>query len=470
MTASSRLPFGDDMDCILYNFNKRINSTKIVGVEGVPVVVKYKESVDTHNPVITFSAVDASLYNYAKIGDKYYYVDSCVSLRNNIWELTLRIDLLATYRNEILNTKAYISRATKKYNAYLYDSLNSPSSKNNYTVYSESGTGIYDTGEGCFILQVLNSLTNNYLNAYQAAYILTASQVQQIARILMTDGGIIAELKELFNSPLECIVKLMWLPLNYNVVAQQTGALSTTVYLGAFDTEMSAYLVGSSLINHQYELSINASNSDNYLSGQQYNNLIANIPFVGVVPLDGSQIIDSRKYSMTFRISVDARTGKQLVTVCDKDNPNHVYNAFESIIGVDCALGNAFTDISHVLNNVAMSIPIVISGHNPAFLVPSLASSVSESTRTIYNTLGTTGGNAFLGFATNIRVIHIMRDYAFDANSVVDTLGLPLNAVDLLSNCLGGYCITRNASVNANAYYSELSEINNLLDGGVYLE
>lgn len=459
------------MKCTLFNFKKRINSTKLVTGSGLDVDIRYKESTDIHNPTITFSSVAGiNTYNYAKIDDIYYFVETCRNNRNNIWELTLRIDLLATYRSDILGSTAFVTRSGVLNNPFLLDGVNQPSTKSNYALYSDSGTGIYETGEGCFILQTLNSLTSNYLNSYQSAYILTAEQVRDIASALMTDSGVIAELKEIFSSPTDAIVRLTWLPLSYDVVAQQTGGLRSKVYIGAYDTEITGYIVGSSLVEYSYVVSINHDNINNYLSGQQYNSLIANIPFVGVVPLDGSQIIDSRLYAMQFRVAIDVRSSKQLVTVCDPNNPNQVFNVFETSIGVECALSSANTSIDKILNNVAMSIPMIASGTNPAYLAPSMAGSVSEAMRTVYNAVGTTGGNAFIGFATNIRVIHITRESAFAADNVNAVLGRPYNKVALLADCVGGYCLTVDASVGADCYGSELTEINQLLNGGVYLE
>jgi len=64
-------------------------------------------------------------YNYAYIPEfnRYYFIKDCVSVRNNLWRLSMHVDVLYTYKSEIRNQKAIVSRNAKKYNLYLTDPM-----------------------------------------------------------------------------------------------------------------------------------------------------------------------------------------------------------------------------------------------------------------------------------------------------------------------------------------------------------
>ena len=87
-------------------FNKAVNSTKASGFSGTSYSCLLKDPCDIRNPVFT---VEGSLgnYNYAKWSTRYYWVDKVISFPNGIFEAHCHLDPLATYQDDIANTKAY---------------------------------------------------------------------------------------------------------------------------------------------------------------------------------------------------------------------------------------------------------------------------------------------------------------------------------------------------------------------------
>ena len=64
-------------------------------------------------------------YMYIKEFGRYYYMTDIVSLRNNLIEISGHVDVLSTYRSQILANDAILARAGKSnsyYNTYLEDS------------------------------------------------------------------------------------------------------------------------------------------------------------------------------------------------------------------------------------------------------------------------------------------------------------------------------------------------------------
>lgn len=84
-----------------------------------------KEGCSVDRPVITFSAVAAAIapLNYAYIDTfgRYYYIVDRKSLVNGVVELTLESDPLESFRAQILQRQATITRNANQYNGYLQD-------------------------------------------------------------------------------------------------------------------------------------------------------------------------------------------------------------------------------------------------------------------------------------------------------------------------------------------------------------
>lgn len=85
-----------------------------------------KEGCSIDRPVITFTAQasDIAPLNYAYIDafQRYYYIVDRKSLVNGIVELTLESDPLESFRSQILQRQATITRNANEKNGYLKDS------------------------------------------------------------------------------------------------------------------------------------------------------------------------------------------------------------------------------------------------------------------------------------------------------------------------------------------------------------
>lgn len=64
-------------------------------------------------------------YNYVYIPDfkRYYFITNITSMRNMLWKVDCRVDVLMTYREQLKKTDAIITRNEKTWNLYLNDPL-----------------------------------------------------------------------------------------------------------------------------------------------------------------------------------------------------------------------------------------------------------------------------------------------------------------------------------------------------------
>ena len=79
------------------------------------------------NPVIqieAFTGFDLTLCNYCYIPEfgRYYYINN-ITLTNKLYELSMHVDVLMSYKEEIRSNNAIVSRQENKYNLYLQDGV-----------------------------------------------------------------------------------------------------------------------------------------------------------------------------------------------------------------------------------------------------------------------------------------------------------------------------------------------------------
>ena len=63
--------------------------------------------------------------NYCYIPDfeRYYFVNNIISVRNNLWEFHMHVDVLMTYADAILENHAIIQRNANEYDLQLNDGM-----------------------------------------------------------------------------------------------------------------------------------------------------------------------------------------------------------------------------------------------------------------------------------------------------------------------------------------------------------
>lgn len=91
----------------------------------LPIMGVLREDSSVLNPSITIeSPVSIVGCNYCYIPDfaRYYYVVDVKSIHNNLWVVTLRVDVLMSFKESILNTPAIIDHTTYQQTTNYMDS------------------------------------------------------------------------------------------------------------------------------------------------------------------------------------------------------------------------------------------------------------------------------------------------------------------------------------------------------------
>jgi hypothetical protein len=82
-----------------------------------------KEQTSIINPVITLQYDRPFIYNYCYIPEfeRYYFIENVDIVRANLYRVYLSVDVLETYKTEILNQAVIVEKNENNYNNYLPD-------------------------------------------------------------------------------------------------------------------------------------------------------------------------------------------------------------------------------------------------------------------------------------------------------------------------------------------------------------
>ena len=84
-----------------------------------------REASSLIHPSITFTSDIIPTFNYVYIPifNRYYYVTDITSIKNKLWQMSLTVDVLMTYKEALLSCTGYIDRNENEYNGLIPDGM-----------------------------------------------------------------------------------------------------------------------------------------------------------------------------------------------------------------------------------------------------------------------------------------------------------------------------------------------------------
>ena len=84
-----------------------------------------KDGSSITDPVILVEAADLPAANYASIAafqNRYYFIKDIRNVHNNLWEISLHVDILMSYSSVVLSSPCIVAKtASSKFNLYIPD-------------------------------------------------------------------------------------------------------------------------------------------------------------------------------------------------------------------------------------------------------------------------------------------------------------------------------------------------------------
>lgn len=109
------------------NLSEKNHLDKNITQQGSDVTGTLRADCSVIDPVIAieeFTSFDLATCNYAYITEfgRYYFINNIVC-KGNLYEIHMHVDVLSTYKEEIRQNQAVVSRQQSKYNLYLQDGV-----------------------------------------------------------------------------------------------------------------------------------------------------------------------------------------------------------------------------------------------------------------------------------------------------------------------------------------------------------
>lgn len=455
----------------LYSFSKRRNSTKRPSGDGHTVELFFKgpTSYRSFNAQIRESRMP---YNYMEWGGWYYWIEDIVSEANNLFSFRCVLDELATYKDAILNTSAFIEYDTST-NLELPDGRIPPKVTPVVKMNSTELTRDLDRTGTCIVTVMGEKTVGSYpISATQAAGLLNNLSDWTDKGMPESSGDDIVSVFQNFIEQLQWQGKqaigtgsapdklrmCVWLPWKV------TGDVSEKIHLGYYDTGITSTRIVNRNITYSKKIAIPWNFSD-WRRNMPYTELYLYLPFVGTIHLNASNFIGYSELLVTC--CLDKITGDISYMVRTSDL-GEIVGTYGASTGVLMPIGSSNADLNKEVTQLIGAVSSAAMGNAAGIasgMLGALTSLIPNQT-----TIGGLSGCStnYVAFQT-IYCYTVSHDTIADPASITSVMGTPYMKVDRIGNH-SGYVQTHGASVSADALSGVLDAINSRLDGGVYIE
>lgn len=452
----------------LYKHDKRKNSTLRPVADDMlvsgEVALKNVTSVD--NPVFIMACGDedmpyARICNYAECQGNYYWIADTIQTNKNHIEVRCKLDALATYKEQILETKAYVLYSESHGNVHTLDNRITARTDNLQQTTVVKMDDLFSTS-----LDTIVEVTNGTGVTFDTPYLLTATETEYLKKELVAPDFLEA-MKHYFTNPLENVIRAQLTPITLGNL-DNWGSYEV-IQVGNYSLETKGRrFAASKMIKKYYTVPIPWNYAD-FRNRSPYTNVTLYLPFVGMVTLDTAVLYNAA--SILVEVFVEPISGSVVYKI-HADSPSST----EVSVLIDTYSGNCNTEtpIARVttVNGVQGTISAALTGAalatNPVMALVSGASLIDAfKQKTQINGAMSSAIGSQLG--QNIELTVWSSKTNANPNEVANVIGLPYNSTVELKT-LSGYVQTQNVSISAIARQPIIEEINAYLDGGVYLE
>lgn len=459
--------------------------------------VLLKTPTSLHTPTFTINAASFD-YNYLKWGDRYYFVTDVVSRNNSLWEVSAVIDVLATFKADILASTQYVAYSSVSGGAWLADTrlpvlrsvtaakstsgISSLFNENGFYVLTCVGkdgcnTFAADIGNLHALLDRINDWSDDIVNdIFGETYDFSSVEngLESLGQ-MMTRTGVVGNAYEAAPS---CIRSCIWVPF----FASPFVDTGKSLYLGQFDTGMTLFTLKGSPVKGSVSVNIPWHFSD--WRRAYCEDVYLYLPLVGMVALASDNLVQNS--SITVKYSATATDGCVCYQII---SGNQIIGSYGGQCSANYPIGisqqasagaiaqTAFEGL-HKTVNAGFS---AASSINPIAITGGAIDAAMTGVESVYNTIditmsrnnsciGGVGGGAGAGLDLNVTCYTVAHDTVITPTEMQNTMGVPTMKPIVLSTCTG-YCQCVNAHVAANGAESqELDAIDAYLNSGFYIE
>ena len=496
------------MEIIFYYHRKKINSTALP-IQGTFKNCSIKDVSSTINPYIeiaeNLAAAPPWNYCYIPAYNRYYWIIEWTWERG-FWSAELSVDVLASYRENILDSTLYVLRSASNYDGNIIDKLY-PTKIDNELIRvplpQPWSVDVIPTN-GTFVIGVTAPSGGyfgsiNYYAMSQRGYTKLCDYLSTQA--VSTDEGFNEDdcslaLQKALVDPFQYIKSCKWVALEYNDTNfKGVHRTKLPIYQWSVDVGECTQLVkcyGSVEFNVDIKKHPQTNDRGMFVNYEPYTSINMFLPPFGTFPLDTTYTgINRSGFQVTMLVDYITGGGSYYVQVLDPESRqcgiiangygqvavdiqlSQVTNsltgiATSGVLGAAAGLGGAIggalkapTGGLNIVDNVKNFNNSVNSAGN---MMSSMVASATQAKFQKTSSIGNQGG-----FSSYAHVPYIDYQFFTLVDDDITEDGRPLMKNVRLGN-LSGYCICKNGDVAIGGTAQEQNAIREYLESGVYIE
>lgn len=444
-------------------FNKRKNSTKRPK-GGTDRDVVLLDDVSLYSPVFECNYWDYN-DNYCKWAGRYYYVVDVVSKRRDIFDVHCEIDPMATWKDDIMGTTAFVTFSTSDYDIGIPDyRLSSDPTTITKSTMKEVFPGL---GEEFVISYVgTNSaptvgLSYSNLEGLQGAMMSEKciSTITKWASSIINGTGESVNaaniVPSLLGSTSNSITRCLFTPKFHSI------GTKGIVLAGGYVPNNITGDVPSHSYSETYNISIPwAFGAGDFRNRAQFTSMTIYLPGYGFLALNADNY--QGQSSISVQATLDSYVGEITYLVGGKA---------KATCSISYPVQVGTSQVGNVPNAVAGVGQAVAGGlsENPVGVGMGAYNAVRSLMATDASSIGSAGGSSAFYCHTKITLVLMAHNTNVDPSTVASTIGRPLNAVRNIGS-LSGYVQTADAEVQTSAPDEYKTVMNDSLNGGMYIE
>lgn len=460
------------MEVLLFtNFSKRKNSTKRpddstgilkdIKIKGNFGFENQNQSVKCSLVHPSFFLADAEHYSYLKAWGNYYFIDTVAYDINGAQYITCTIDVLATWKTEILGTTAYVKYSSSQYDTRIIDTR--IPRKTDVAIRHNTYESIFDeSADNVFFITVGGENSSTAFRGGYNYYMFTEYGWNGLCAKLCNDD-FLDDIKKIFVDVASGLISARRMPIKTSEVDIED---VSAIDIGRASITYPANKLASTYIHPDpIEMTIPLY-KDDFNEWSPFRRLKLYIPYIGTIDLPTDIFHDN---TILLDYVVDLTTGLMEINICAHSLNNKMITLSAEVGGqLPTSVNNV--NLLKVASNGASALGAIATG-NPVGALEQAASAVSTGLTDNITSKGIFGGGRSEYLGTDFILYSIDWQPVFNANNAdyIALHGRPCYRVIPLTN-LTGYVETINFSIDIASTTDIKDMINSALDTGIYIE
>lgn len=297
------------MNVYFAHYEKQVDSTEVLATSDFEETLdcKLKDNISVCTPALLIHRSDFDIsYNYCYIPlwDRYYFIQDYVIETGGIWSVHLTIDVLATYRSDILASSLYVLRSASDYNEFLVDDTWTHTTDFTETVTSVDFPSFDSTG--CYVVTCVNASAATSANPASTMYLMNTDGLTQLLAEMfdLTNYDNIDDLTATYFNPGQYITSCRWIPFDFNTIVDEQGTSFELIKYGWYTATTAG---GYRVVNYGKTLtfSITIGSYDDWTDRvADWTRYALYVPGFGVTEIDPQY----SGQTLTGKISIDFNT------------------------------------------------------------------------------------------------------------------------------------------------------------------